>query len=102
PITTLADVRRRVYGELHPAAEGLSGGDFLALKRQPNDAGRLALLARLLGVERCALAPISLGEAYERYYATPYNSATLKAYGDLLSALDAGTALNPEIGRASC
>jgi len=99
PITTLADVRRRVYGELHPAAEGLSGGDFLALKRQPNDAGRLALLARLLGVERRALAPISLGEAYERYYATPYNSATLKAYGDLLSALDAGTALNPDSTR---
>lgn len=96
PITTLADVRRRVYSELHPAALGLSGNDFLALKRQPSEAGRLALLARLLGVERRALAPISLGEAYERYYATPYNSATLKAYGDLLSALDAGTALSPD------
>lgn len=96
PITTLADVRRRVYSELHPAAQGLSGNDFLALKRQPSEAGRLALLARLLGVERRALAPISLGEAYERYYATPFNSATLKAYGDLLSALDAGTALSPD------
>ncbi|MBA1261446.1 serine hydrolase [Stutzerimonas sp. NM35] len=95
PITSLADVRRRVYSELHPAAQGLSGNDFLALKRQPSEAGRLTLLARLLGVERRALVPISLGEAYERYYATPYNSATLKAYGDLLSALDAGTALNP-------
>ena len=40
PITTLADVRRLIYGELHPAARTLSGKDFLALKRQPNDAGR--------------------------------------------------------------
>ena len=95
PITTLADVRRLIYGELHPAARTLSGKDFLALKRQLNDAGRLALLPRLIGVERSALVPISLGEAYERYYATPFNSGTLKAYGDLLSALDAGTALGP-------
>ena len=52
------------------------------------------MLPRLIGVERSALVPISLGEAYERYYATPFNSGTLKAYGDLLSALDAGTALD--------
>lgn len=88
-------MRRLIYGELHPAARTLSCKDFLALKRQPNDAGRLALLPRLIGVERSALVPISLGEAYERYYATPFNSGTLKAYGDLLSALDAGTALGP-------
>jgi beta-lactamase class A len=96
PITSLADVRRLIYGELHPAASQLSGKDFLALRQQPNDAGRLALLPRLLGIERRALQPISLGEAYERYYATPFNSGTLKAYGDLLSALDAGIALKPE------
>lgn len=95
PITSLADVRRLIYGELHPAARQLSGKDFLALRQQPNDAGRLALLPRLIGVERRALASISLNEAYERYYATPFNSGTLKAYGDLLSALDAGTALGP-------
>ena len=52
------------------------------------------MLPRLIGVERSALVPISLGEAYERYYATPFNSGTLKAYGDR-SALDAGTALGP-------
>ena len=96
PITPLADVRRLIYGELHPAARTLSGKDFLVLKQQPNDAGRLALLPRLLGVERRALQPISLGAAYERYYATPYNSGTLKAYADLLSGLDAGTALSPD------
>ena len=28
PITTLADVRRLIYGELHPAARTLSGKDF--------------------------------------------------------------------------
>lgn len=92
PITRLADVRRMIYGEFHPAAQKLSGRDFLRLKQQPKEAGRLAMLAKLLGVEQSELRKIRLSEAYERYYATPFNSATLQAYGDLLTALVQGRA----------
>ncbi|GAB6386787.1 serine hydrolase [Stutzerimonas marianensis] len=94
PITSLADVRRLIYGEFHPAARQLSGRDFLRLKQQRSEAGRLELLARLLGVPQRELRPIRLSEAYERYYATPNNSATLQAYGDLLAALVAGKAVS--------
>ena len=94
PITRLADVRRLVYSEFHPAAQQLSGRDFLRLKQQPKEAGRLALLAKLLNVQQSDFQKISLSDAYARYYATPYNSGTLQAYGDLLSALVQGRAVS--------
>ncbi|MBC8650189.1 serine hydrolase [Pseudomonas sp. MTM4] len=94
PITTLAGVRRLIYGELHPSARLLSGRDFLSLKAQRSEAGRLSLLASLLGVQQSAFTKIPLREAYERYYATPFNSGTLQAYGDLLSAVVEGKALS--------
>lgn len=94
PITRLADVRRLIYGEIHPAAQRLSGRDFLRLKQQPKEAGRLATLAKLLGVPQSEFKKISLSEAYARYYATPFNSASLKAYGDLLTALVQGQAVS--------
>ena len=93
PITRLADVRRLIYSEFHPAAQQLSGRDFLQLKQQRNEAGRLSVLATLLGVPQSEFQKIRLSEAYARYYAKPYNSATLEAYGDLLSALVEGKAL---------
>lgn len=52
PITRLVDVRREVYGALHPAARELTGLDFIALQKQPDDARRLAWL-----VDRLELAP---------------------------------------------
>ncbi len=94
PITRLADVRRLIYGEFHPSAQNLSGRDFLRLKQQPKESGRLAVLAKLLGVQRSEMQNISLSEAYERYYATPFNTATLQAYGDLLEALVQGRAVS--------
>ncbi|MFC3607472.1 serine hydrolase [Stutzerimonas tarimensis] len=96
PITTLADVRRLVYSQLHPAAKNLSGADFLLLRQQSSEERRLATLAELLKVERSSFTPIGVGEAFERYYATPFNSAPLTAYGELLAALVEGRALQPE------
>ena len=94
PITRLADVRRLIYSEFHPAAQQLSGRDFLRLKQQPKEAGRLSTLAKLLDVQQSEFQKISLSEAYARYYATPFNSASLQAYGDLLSALVEGRAVS--------
>lgn len=94
PITRLADVRRLIYSELHPQAQELSGRDFLRLKQQPSEAGRKKILANLLKLPSTDLKQISLNEAYARYYATPYNSGTLQAYGDLLTALVEGRALS--------
>lgn len=93
PITTLGDVRRHIYAELHPAATKLGGRDLLRLRQARQDDARLNRLAELLGVPRSALAPISLGSAYTAYYRSNLNAATLSAYGELLERLADGQAL---------
>ncbi|ADX44141.1 beta-lactamase [Paracidovorax avenae ATCC 19860] len=96
-ITSLADVRRHVYGVLTPAASHLSGTDFLALRQQQRlhgDAAARSALATLLRVPERSLAPTDLASAYETYYATGLNSGHLDAYADLLQALVEGRALD--------
>lgn len=94
-ITTLADVRRHIYGELTPEAAHLSGRDFLLLKQQRSDADVKLTLARLLRVPPASLAPVSVAEAYEAYYASGLNTARLDAYADLLTLLVQGQVLTP-------
>ncbi|WP_445157254.1 serine hydrolase [Halomonas sp. E14] len=96
PITTLVDVRRHAYAALHPAAFTLSGMDFIALRRHESDAERRAAFARRLGLTPGELQVESLDEAFRRYYATPYNSGRLDAFGELLASLAEGRALGPQ------
>ena len=49
-ITSLAEVRRQIYGQLTPEARHLSGAALIALNRIRNDRERLALLSQLVGV----------------------------------------------------
>lgn len=93
-ITSLADVRRQAYGQLTPAAQHLSGADFLALKQQRSETERRLLLARMVGVAPAELKLPTLGAAYEAYYATRLNSGRLDAYGELLALLVDGKALD--------
>lgn len=94
-ITTLAQVRRAVYGGLHPAAARLAGREWLQLDAQPNDTARLQLFSQLADVPPAALRLSSLDAAYDGYYASGLNSARLDAYADLLQALVQGRALGP-------
>ena len=96
PVTSLADVRRAVYGGLSPAAEKLSGGDWLRLNALPDDTARLKLFSSLTGVAPSAFHHGSLDAAYDAYYASGANSARLDAYADLLAALVGGRAVGPE------
>ncbi|MBU1351960.1 MAG: class A beta-lactamase-related serine hydrolase [Gammaproteobacteria bacterium] len=93
-ITTLADVRRHAYGYLTPEAAHLTGNDFLALKKQPNDAERLQTLARLLHVPAASFQRASVAEAFEAYYDSGLNSGRLDAYANLLHQVVDGQVLN--------
>ena len=95
-ITSLAEVRRQIYGQLTPAARHLSGADLIALQRVRNDSERLALLSQLVGVPVAEFKRRSLDAAYKAYYASGVNSARLDAYAQLLTRLAHGTALGPE------
>ncbi len=96
PITTLVDVRRHAYSELHPTAFTLTGMDFIELRRHRGDAERRAAFARRLGLAPVELQADSLDEAFQRYYATPLNSGRLDAFGELLASIAEGRALGPQ------
>ena len=96
PITTLVDVRRHVYSQLHPDAFGLTGLDFIELRKLESDEQRLRWLARRLGIERDSLQLPSLEEAFRAYYATDLNAGRLDVFAELLVALGEGRALGAE------
>ncbi|MCD9006528.1 class A beta-lactamase-related serine hydrolase [Luteimonas sp. XNQY3] len=95
-ITTLADVRRLAYGMFHPGAARLTSQDMLALQRSGSGQARVRRLAQLLGVTPADFLLPDLDSAFESYYATHINSATLRDYGHMLAALQDGRALDPE------
>lgn len=92
-ITTLADVRRLAYGQFHPSASGLRSGDLLALQRSGTGQARVRKLMQLLSITPAQLRQPDLDGAFEAYYATHANSATLVDFGRMLAALADGRAL---------
>jgi len=98
-ITTLADVRRLAYGMLHPAASDLQSRDLLSLQRAGTGQARVRRLAQILGVAQSDFLLPDLDSAFAAYYASHANSASLRDYGHMLAALNAGRALEPESTR---
>lgn len=96
PITTLAEVRRRVFSNFHPAAKELSNADFIRLRVLKDENAKLDFLAKALKVEKSQFKYPDLESAYEAYYAERLNSATLRGYGALLEKLDQGGILKEE------
>lgn len=94
-ITTLLQVRQEAYAELHPKAEQLTNLDFLELKRV-KPANRLEAALEKLSISRKDLRAASIGEAFEAYYRSGKNSASLTAYGLLLERLSEGELLTPQ------
>ena len=93
PITTLADVRREIYGHLATGAGRLAGKDFLKIRQQPTDADRVRALHGIVGMPAGDSA--TLDDAYAAYYATRVNSGSLEAYGAMLAHLAQGQVLSP-------
>lgn len=96
PITTLGDVRRHVYSTLHANAFQLTGNDLLALRRAAMGKERVERLAQLLRVPSAEFLLTDLDSAFEAYYATNLNTASLQDYGRMLIAVAEGQALAPE------
>lgn len=94
--TSLADVRRHTYSAFHEDAFNLTGRDFLALRNQHEEQERLAMLAKLLGVEKSELSGGDLDSAYGAYYESKLNAGTLRAYAALLKSITTGEALSQQ------
>ncbi|GHC14989.1 hypothetical protein GCM10010082_01690 [Kushneria pakistanensis] len=96
PLTTLAEVRYSVYGEMHSDARTLDREQLVEIASAPIGDERAAALARALEVDRDTLDTDDMTTAFDRYYDTRVNSATLKGYADLLTALVRGELINEE------
>jgi beta-lactamase class A len=93
-ITTLTQVRRDVYAELHPDARKLTNRQLLEIAAARQGPPRVEALRRALDVPRSALKVRTIGEAYDRYYQRSLNSATLEGYGGMLEQLVRGKLLS--------
>jgi beta-lactamase class A len=94
-ITTLSDVRRLAYSGIHPNAVHLLNRDIRALKNVKNQEARVTKLASILNLRMQDLRTKNLDAAYSAYYGKQLNSATLRAYGDLLEKMSEGGRLSP-------
>ncbi|MCG6542065.1 class A beta-lactamase-related serine hydrolase [Pseudomonas sp. KSR10] len=93
-ITDFTQVRRDVYGELHPDARELDNLELVKLASAPFSQPRYEAVARVLNRSPDELEADSMEQAYERYYARKLNSSTLEAYGTLLEKLVSGELLS--------
>jgi beta-lactamase class A len=96
PITTILQVRYDVYGPLHPGVADLDNMEIVALRNAAAGEPRLEALARSLGVERSELRTDSLKAAFDDYYRSGTNAATLPAFARMLERVAAGELLSAE------
>lgn len=96
PITTLLDVRKKAYGEIHPDAEKLPVEAFFAIKKAKTPKRRIAQLAKELKISKDNFKFQTLDEGFNRYYSKHWNSATLRSYAQLLRKLVEGQLLSEE------
>lgn len=84
PVTTLKDVRRRLYAELTPAATDFGKDEFFRLRDTDDLTERLAIIAELTGTPIADMGADNIPAAYEQYYRTGLNSGSMRAMSDLL------------------
>lgn len=87
PITTLKDVRRHVYGGLHPKAMELTGHHLIELRNIQDPAKKIERFSSLLQLGKSKMNLPGLDEAYKNYYQSGLNSASAKNYSKILEAV---------------
>lgn len=92
-LTDFTQVRRDLYGQLHPDAAQLDNQALVEVAAARLGRPRYEAVARALSRDPGELHVPSLEEAYARYYDSGVNSATLEAYGRLLERLVRGELL---------
>ena len=93
-LTTLTDVRRDVYAELHPGARKLTNQQLVQIAGAKQGPQRVEAVRRALGIPASALKVKTMPEAYDNYYQRKLNAATLEGYGGMLEQLVRGKLLS--------
>ena len=93
--TNFAKVRQDVYAEIHPDARKLPNDQLVRIAAAPLGPGRVEAVRRALDKKPSELGARTIDEAYDRYYRTGRNAATLEAYAAMLEKLVRGQLLSP-------
>lgn len=94
PITSLLEVRKKAYSNLHPQAKKLDNFSYLAIKKARTPTRRVAQLAKELKIPQKELQHQDYSKAFETYYSQGWNSSTLISYAEVLRRLDKGELLS--------
>ncbi|HZH02197.1 MAG TPA: serine hydrolase, partial [Myxococcaceae bacterium] len=95
-ITSMLDVRRKVYGRLSPKASTLSPSQVFELWKIRSLDARARALARMLGEPERRWRARDLEGAFTAYYADLENSAPMDAVGHLLESIVRCTGMRQE------
>lgn len=90
PITSLLDVRRLAYSAMDVRIEKLKPSEVRALGFAKGGEARAMKLAQLLGELPGTYTSADMDAAFDRYYASGHNSASMESAGALLEALALG------------
>ena len=95
PITTLLEVRKIVYQNIHPQAKRLTNMDFITLKNIPSPVQKIEKIIEIINIPITNFTADSYEQAYQHYYQKGFNSSTLIAYGKLLNKIIRQQIINP-------
>lgn len=99
PITTLLDVRRRMYRELDPRTERFTPMELAIIGGTTPVEARVAKVVELMGEEPGKYKLADFDDATERYYATGVNTAPIEAMAGLVENIVRGKVVSPEASK---
>lgn len=86
-LTTMLDVRKRVFRQLHPLAGSFTSLDYIKLWRIRNLSKKAKLLAKILQKPKNSFHAEDIKKAYFDFYKKGYNSASLQTVSHSLRTL---------------
>lgn len=93
-ITSMLEVRRLAFSELHDKARELTNMDFFEIKKAGRYPSQLRKFLKLTKTQRSELKATDVVEAFERYYQHGLNGGTLESFASILEQLVNGKVIN--------
>ncbi len=98
-LTNFTQIRYDVYAQIHPDARRLTNLQLVQIAGARMGPARFDSARRAMGVDPSQVQAKTMEEAYDRFYESGVNMATLDSYGRMLEQLVAGKLLTPQSTR---
>jgi len=98
-LTSMVDVRKIVWREVHPVAGNFTAADFMTLWRIKSYDQKLISFAKMVGKPTAKFSYNQLVSAFNKYFDAGYNSASLIAMLDFFKNLEAGSVVSEDASK---